>query len=410
MFKSKLIVTTAVILSLTATSQPMVSASEIHVDPTTSFCFCANDFSVSQMDDGIFITAVPSANIASVCYGDRTLKAGDALPAGALDQLTIETSCVTKQDTTIEYCTVTDGKVAELKSLKLSIFPKKNHAPTAKDSTFETYRNMENSGTLNASDPEDESLTYQLTEEPKRGSVELHNDGTFTYTPKKNKVGKDSFSFVATDPAGNHSETAKVSIKIKKPTDKETYEDMKNDPDQFAAMWLKEKDIFSGSEIAGHLCFSPDKEVTRGEFLVMVMKLVGADELQNSVSSGFADEASTPSWMQPYITTALSNGMISGTSTDEGAVFLPDDPMKTTEAAVMVQNILSLPTAVFSADEQDIIPAWAKGAYYAVTQAGIELELTDEDTLLTRRDAARLLYSMDTLIKDGTVPTFHWVQ
>ena len=84
-------------------------------------------------------------------------------------------------------------------------------------------------------------LTYQLVKEPKRGTVELHDDGSFTYTPGKNKVGKDSFVFTATDPAGNVSNEACVKIRILKPADKATYQDMSGDKDAFAAMWLKDQ-------------------------------------------------------------------------------------------------------------------------------------------------------------------------
>lgn len=85
-----------------------------------------------------------------------------------------------------------------------------NTAPVCEDGTLETYKNIANTGTLSATDQEDQELTYQLVKEPKRGTVELHTDGSFTYTPDKNKVGKDSFVFTATDPAGNVSNEACV--------------------------------------------------------------------------------------------------------------------------------------------------------------------------------------------------------
>ena len=407
MFKSKLTAIITAIAMTAAMSLQTASAASIHVDSSAAFCFSSNDFSVSDTDEGIFITAVPSANIATICYGDRVLKAGDALPASSLGELTLNTGCVTKQDVSVEYCTVSDGKVTGIKSLKMSIFPKKNESPTADNSSFETYKNIANSGELKANDPEGSALRYQIVDMPKRGNVELYDDGSFTYTPKKNKVGNDSFTFTVTDDAGNVSDPAKVSIKIKKPSDKTTYEDMVNDADQFVALWMKENDIFSGSEIGGHLCFSPDKEVTRGEFLVMVMKLVDANKSTTAVSSGFADEGSTPSWMQPYITAALGNGMIAGTNSEEGLVFRPDEVIEKAEAAILVQNTLSLPAAVSSSYQSEIIPAWALSAVDALSQAGIDLDLTSADDLLTRRDAARLLYSMSKLIEDEAAPTFY---
>lgn len=391
-----------------------ISAQELTVDSTAQFCFSGEDFSTLSDEDGIFITAVPNSRIAKVCYGERVLKAGDALPKEALKQLTLYTDCVTEQSTSVEYYTVSNGKVSGTKALTLSILPQKNDPPTAEDSSLETYKNIANTGELHASDPEGSTLTYTLVDEPKRGTVELHTDGTFTYTPNKNKVGNDRFTFTATDNAGNTSNQATVSIKIKKPSDKEVYADMTDDPDAFVSMWLKEEGIFSGTTIGNHLCFSPEQTVSRGEFLVMVMKLVDADANMVSVSSGFSDEAETPSWMQPYITSALSNGMISGTSSEDGVRFRPTDDLTKAETAVMLQNILKLPssdtTPVFSQEDASVVPTWAASSVSALSQAGIYLNIATDVDLLTRRDAANVLYSLSQLMDTETLSMFYWVQ
>ena len=297
MRRSKFLYTLTVVLALFSCTS-CVTAAEITVDPTASFCFSSDDFTVSQTDDGVFITAVPSKNIATVRYGERILKAGDALTAEALDMLTLETSCVTPQYASIEYCTVADGKVTGTNTLRMSIKPKSNEPPTAQDGHFETYKNICNDGILKAIDPEGGALTYTLVDAPKRGTVELHDDGTFTYVPKENKVGKDSFTFTVTDDAGNTSAPAKVTVDIMRTTSKPTYADMTDNNTSFEAHWLKENGIFCGSVIGGQLCFCPDAEVTRGEFLVMTMKLLGADRSLTVSTSGFADESDTPLWMQ----------------------------------------------------------------------------------------------------------------
>ena len=91
---------------------------------------------------------------------------------------------------------------------------------------LETYKNIANTGALDARDPEGDTLTYQLVKEPKRGTVELSPDGSFTYTPAQNKVGKDVFTYTATDSAGNVSNAATVTVKIVKPTDRAMYQDL----------------------------------------------------------------------------------------------------------------------------------------------------------------------------------------
>ena len=109
--------------------------------------------------------------------------------------------------------------------MTIGIRGKENKAPTAEDSALETYKNLENTGKLKVSDPEGEQLTYTLVRQPKRGTVTISEDGSFTYTPKKNKVGVDSFTYTAADPAGNVSREATVTVTILKPSDTTQYTD-----------------------------------------------------------------------------------------------------------------------------------------------------------------------------------------
>ena len=407
---------TAALLALfvLAGSMTLPAAAQVRtVDPTAQFCFSQDDFT-SAAADGIFLTSVPQETLATVRYGSRVLKAGDALPTEALGDLTLEAKCVTAQEVTIGYCTLSDGVLSGVQELKLSILPKEDQPPTAEDGSLETYKNIAGSGTLSAADPEGKPLTYNLVKEPKRGSVELHEDGTFTYTPDKNKVGKDSFTYTVTDSGGNTSEEAKISIEIRKPTDKAAYADMDGDPDAFYAMWLKEAGLFTGATVGGNLCFEPEKTVSRGEFLVMVMKLVDAQADETGLTSGFSDEAATPVWLQPYIVSALGSGMISGVSSEDGVVFRPEAALSRAEAAVMLQNVLQLPAptakTVFSQTDADAVPAWAADATAALSAAGISLGDTAQADAITRREVAKLLYEVSNLIAGETLETFYWAQ
>lgn len=407
---------TAALLALFALSGSLAlpAAAQVRtVDPTAQFCFSQDDFT-SAAADGIFLTSVPQETLATVRYGSRVLKAGDALPTEALGDLTLEAKCVTAQEVTIGYCTLSDGVLSGVQELKLSILPKEDQPPTAEDGSLETYKNIAGSGTLSAADPEGKPLTYNLVKEPKRGSVELHEDGTFTYTPDKNKVGKDSFTYTVTDSGGNTSEEAKISIEILKPTDKATYADMDGDSDAFYAMWLKEAGLFTGATVGGNLCFEPEKTVSRGEFLVMVMKLVDAQADETGLTSGFSDEAATPVWLQPYIVSALGSGMISGVSSEDGVVFRPEAALSRAEAAVMLQNVLQLPAptakTVFSETDAAAVPAWAADATAALSAAGISLGDTAQADAITRREVAKLLYEVSNLIAGETLETFYWAQ
>lgn len=368
-------------------------AAQVHVDYTSEYQFRAADFSDAEALEGVYISAVPPAYQAELCLGSRVLRQGDILPAAALEKIKLRPVCLGAADCELVYCPIASGTLGEAVTLPLRILSGTNTAPVCEDSTLETYKNIANSGTLCAKDEEDTKLTYQLVKEPKRGTVELHADGSFTYTPGKNKVGRDSFVFTATDPAGNVSNEACVKIRIVKPADKATYQDMTGDKDEYAALWLKEQGLYTGSIIAGNLCFAPEQSVTRGEFLLACMKLAGLEPAQSTLSTGFADEAQTPAWQQPYLAAAYQSGLISGTPSEDGPVFRPQEQLSRAEAAVLLQKLLRLPgdAAVFSAEDASVVPTWAQSAVSALSATGINLSSEDYDAPLSRREAARLL-------------------
>ena len=122
-------------------------------------------------------------------------------------------------------------------------------APIAEAFSLTTYRDVAVSGTFSGVDPQGEALTFRVTKNPARGSVTLAEEGSarFTYTPYENKTGKDSFSYVAVDQAGNVSQPAEVSVKIEKPRTDVTYADMAGHPAHKAAITLAEEASSWGS-------------------------------------------------------------------------------------------------------------------------------------------------------------------
>ena len=386
-------------------------AAEIAVDYTSEYQFSAADFSDSSELEGVYISAVPPAYQAELCIGSRVLRRGDILPAAALEKLKLRPVCLGEADCELVYCPISAGTLGDAVTVSLRILSGTNTAPVCSDGTLETYKNIANSGTLTATDKEGDALTYQLVREPKRGTVELHSDGSFTYTPDKNKVGRDSFVFTATDPAGNVSNEARVKIKIVKPTDAATFADLAGDPLEYRAMALKDMGVYGGRQIAGQLCFAPDETVSRGEFLVMAMRVLGMEPDAAVLTSGFADEAATAAWMRPYITAAYRSGIISGVSAETGMEFRPNAALTKAECAVMLQNMLDLPQPdtqpVFSVEEGECIASWAVPSASALQSAGLELTPLADGTL-TRRECAELLYQLSTLCQQDVLDQFRW--
>lgn len=356
----------------------------MEVDCDSSYCFSSRDFSDEDLE-GVCITGLPDSNCGTVMLGSRVIRCGDILTAQQLEQLTFH-PLRTESDTqtTICYLPIYENRVEKAVTMTISIRGKVDGAPIAEDSTLETYKNLPNTGTLKVRDPEGEGLIFTIVRTPKRGDVTIHEDGTFTYTPRKNKVGTDSFTYTATDPAGNVSRQATVTIEILKPCDKQRYADTVGLDCRFAAEWMRSTGIFTGETVSGQLCFRPEQTVTRGQFLTMLVNVLGIDVDEDAAYTGFTDEC--PSWLRPYLAAALRSGLTAGWT--GGSVFGPDQPISGQEAALLLQNALDLPmnTASVEGESADLMAVMAEN--------GIALA---PDTDLTRGQVAIALYQVSKL-------------
>ena len=254
MFRKR-IVCLAAVLSLLCCAVPAWAA---EVDSDTVYCFTSEDFSGEEPLVGICITEIPNAETGAVLLGQRVLQPGDILTAEQLAQMTFApVRTETDGDAVLTYLPIYENRVEQTAVLTIGIRGKENKVPVAEDLTVETYKNLPNEGALKATDPEGQTLTYSVIRQPKRGAVEIKEDGTFVYTPKKNKVGVDSFTYTATDPAGKVSREATVTVQILKPTDAAQYTDTVGMDCRFEAEWLRNTGLFVGEQMGNSQCFQP---------------------------------------------------------------------------------------------------------------------------------------------------------
>lgn len=387
----------AAVLCAVVISAPAMAA---EVDSDQIYCFSGSDF--APADDtlaGVCITALPEAEHGTIVLGTRIIRPGDILTTQQVEQMTFspvrsEEDC----EAVVSYLPIYSDRVEREASMVISIHGKEDKAPVAEDSAAETYKNLPIDGKLKVTDPEGQAMTFTVIRQPKRGSVELREDGSFAYTPKNNKVGTDSFTFTATDPAGNVSREATVTIEIMKPTDSRQYTDTAGTDCRFAAEWMRNTGIFTGETINGQCCFSPDTPVSRGEFLSMLMQVLDLPVDRTVAYTGFADEAED--WLKPYLAAALRCGIVSGYPGQDGAVFRPEQSVTAMEAAVMLSNALNLSFPAGGIIDESV-PVWAAQAVAAVDAEG--LALPESNTCLTRGDTARILYQVSKMADASNV-------
>ena len=358
------------LLALALLAVPVAAA---EVESGGVYCFSAGDFSDETLT-GICVTRVPDNG--AVLLGDRIIRAGDILTAGQVEQMTFSpTATEVNREAVMTYLPIYPDRVEAARTMAIAVLGREDLSPVAEDSALETYKNLPVEGRLMASDPEEQALTYALTRQPRRGTVTIREDGSFTYEPKKNKVGVDSFTYTATDPAGHVSREATVIVTILKPSQAQQYTDTMGQSCRFAAEWMKNTGIFTAEQVSGANCFQPDKTVSRGEFLTM---LVSALELDTTDVETTALEDS-PAWLRPYLAAAMRCGLTAGLEEANS-----NEPITGEEAAVMIQNALDLPPA------EDAMATLAENGF----------TLTAEEPL-TRACAAEALYRMSQLAKDA---------
>lgn len=259
-------------------------------------------------------------------------------------------------------------------------------APVAENLELKTYQNVSVGGSLSAYDPDGGALEYAITTQPVKGSIELKDDGSFVYTPRENKKGRDYFGYKAADGDGNLSQEATVIIRIEKAKKDVLYSDMRGRPDEYSAMLLSEKGIFTGAQIGGKYCFCPDKTVSRGEFLSMCMLAAGEPVVDAALSTGYADDDAIPAWMKCYVATADMCGVVAA---QEAQTFSPDEPITKAEAALMLDRAINITTVSYMPLD-DSFDAEVAQACVNLSAVGA-MDAPAAGDYLTRADMARML-------------------
>ena len=388
----------------------------------TIISFSLEDFAVTgdkkTQLTAITIESLPDPGAGTLVIGGQPLQVGTVVDCTALDGLRFQSSPVPTVPTTTFTFTPSLAPTQDCGPVTVTLYllDQENQAPIARNMELSTYKNVAITGYFDAVDSEGDALSFQLTSTPARGAVTLAEDGSsqFVYTPYENKTGKDSFTYVAVDPAGNVSPEAKVSIQIEKPDTKVTYADMEGNPAHKASIRLAEEGIFVGSYVNGSYFFDPDQPVSRAEFLTMAMAATGLEPLEDVTLTGFYDDEAIPTWAKGYVSSALKAGAIQGSLDQEGQpVFGSGETVTQGEATVMLDNlmgILDVPAEVFASESGG---HWAGQAAANLSASGVIHGGDDSAQAmadpLTRADVAELLDgAMDVMAdQDGSI-WFSW--
>lgn len=260
---------------------------------------------------------------------------------------------------------------------------------------FQTGKNLALTSHLPGSDPDGDSVRFEITTYPKRGLLSLNDPSTgeFTYSPYSGMHGQDTFSYRIIDKYGAVSPdyTANVTIDKKSGT---LCGDMLDRGTAYAAGVMIDTGAMTAASENGENVFSPDAAVSRIDFLQMLMTVAGAENVPSADNTAFCDTDELSAEQKGYLQCAYKLGIVQPSLNNGLLSFSPNEPITGGAAAVMINKILGLSedealSVMLSTDD---VPTWALPALSALTAAGIcDRYTAPANAELTREDCAVLL-------------------
>ena len=352
--------------------------------------------------DKLTVLTLPSSTEGTLMLGTKRVGEGDVIKRRNIPYLTFEPAT---NDITQSCFTVSVDRGSEAKiSCTLYFLDAVNYEPvigsdTEESLTVTTQTGISVWGNLKASDPEGDTLSYQIISYPEYGMLKVYDGGEFRYTPTGAGDCYDSFTFTVRDRWGNYAKPATVKIRVTERMSEIVFADMTESKSYNAAVAMSAMGIMSGSRLGDDMYFNPTGTVTRAEFVAMAMKALSIKPDSTLTRTYFDDNAAIPSSLVSYVATAARCGIVNGAFDGKELNFRPTDPITVTEAAIIMSNMINLrsDSSVFSEiDGIYTVPVWAREEVGAMYEAGIfdTGEHSDLKSYVTREQAAEYLYRL----------------
>ena len=256
-------------------------------------------------------------------------------------------------------------------------------------------------GNLAGSDPEGDGISFEVVKQPEKGVVNLNDKigGGYTYTPCDGMTGKDTFTYVVRDEWGHYSDEATVIVTVDKAACELVFADMDGHWAHNAALVMASENAMNLRSDGDIIYFDADEMITREEFVVAVMKILGAGEIEPKATV-FADNDEITESASGYISRAYSLDIIKGIEKDGKMYFEPTGTISRADAAVVLNKIIGIdePDTYPVFADGDSVPVYARGSLYALSANGIfhgnGEGFISPNSSLSRGEAAQILLNV----------------
>lgn len=367
--------------------------------------FTQNDFTdtIGTEFEYVVISSLPTEGVLTL--NGVAVLSNQTIPVSSLNYLKFIPSSSEAKTCKFTFSTRAQGWEDTEVACVINILTDDNFSPITTDSSLTTMEDVTVYGEVMVVEPDNDSISYQIVKYPRNGFARIGCDGSIVYTPQSGYTGTDSLIYTAADKYGNISAQTTIDIEVIENESGIVFDDLKSSRTHLAAIEMATNEIMTYSLENGVYMFNPNEQVSRIDYLVMLMTAAGLDENMTAVAdTDFLDDSQLSTGRKGYLAKALELGIV---DLGEG-VFKPLDTITKAEAAVMTTSALSLPQLTATQTFVDIndVPQWAATAVASSTNLGIfegEKGYFSPNKLLTRGDVAEIFSNVLSYIKDNNV-------
>ncbi len=349
----------------------------------------------------IRIVKAPDPAEGELTVSGKVLRSGDAVSGSDISKL--EFTPAGAYITSSEFVFAEGDSEYEIAG-KFYFLSESNSHPEINDMSVgvyvETFEALSYFGQLPGYDPDGDEIEYMITRYPEKGALRLDaKSGHYEYLPNEGFKGRDSFEYVIVDKYGAYARSSTVTVSVDSMNSQECFEDMADSDAYPEAVYLSREGIISGVSVGGKRMFLPKGEVTRGEFVSMLMKSANAEINKTTVHTVFSDDKDIPDSMKNAVAAAYELGYIDGEMKDGKLYFLPGETVTVAECASMIKRMLNISeegsVPVFSeSDSLSADAALAVNALSAVSLLPKENGSLSPEKTITREYCAKLLMNV----------------
>lgn len=257
----------------------------------------------------ISLVTLPGTEDGRLCLNGTDVIEGQTVTAASLDKLVFVPANGAESAEFKIKCSADGWSDIEI-PCRISVTDGVNGTPTLNAVSSETVSGICCVASPRIYDPDGDQTSLNAVTYPQNGSVWV-SDNKIYYTPNDGFIGTDTMTVTVTDIYGNTSPETTVTFNVSRNTYAIRFADMKNNAAHAAAVSLAEKSVVAFTRKDGEYYFSPQSNVSRMDFVVMLLTAGGVTpDTGVQVSLKFDDTDGIASAKLKYLKKAAEMGLI----------------------------------------------------------------------------------------------------